>query len=155
MSEQSHRPPSFGQALGEAAQKIGKLHRRALAEFGSDFPSWMLLVALRDEGAALPVSTVVARLEQRMDLAESAVTNLLERAAEDGFVRYQLDAAGSTAELTNQGEQHLTQMYAHAREATDAAYAGVDPDSVRVATEVLLAVERQAAVLLGSAQARQ
>ena len=31
--------PSFGRALGEAARQLTKLHRRALADCGSDFPS--------------------------------------------------------------------------------------------------------------------
>ena len=140
--------PSFGRALGEAARKLGKLHRRALADLGTDFPSWMLMTLLTERAAAVPVEDVVVELDRRMDLARPDVIGLLERSTATGFVAYRPDDPVPTAELTRAGEAHYAAVYAHARELTDAAADGVDPDVLGVAVTVLLAVDARATALL-------
>ncbi|GAA1714871.1 MarR family winged helix-turn-helix transcriptional regulator [Fodinicola feengrottensis] len=145
-----HPLPSFGLALGEAARKIGKLHRRALAEAGSDFPSWMLLVLLKEKVTALAVDEVVAELDRRMDLARPAVINLLERTAELGFVAYHPENPTPMVALTEAGAAHFESMYAYARKATDAAIGGIDPEMVETAIRVLLEVDKRAASLMSA-----
>src|SRR6185369_17893921 len=55
MTANSAPRPSFGRALGETSSQIGKLHRRALADFDTDFPTWMLLTLMAEKGVPLSV----------------------------------------------------------------------------------------------------
>ena len=140
--------PSFGRALGEAARQLTKLHRRALADCGSDFPSWMLLTLLNEQTAAIAVDQVVVELDRRMDLARPDVIRLLERTADAGHIAYRPEDAAGTVALTEKGAAQFASIYAHARAVTDAASAGIDADSVAAAVGVLLAVEERATSLL-------
>lgn len=141
--------PTLGRALGELNRLVGKLHRRALADFDTDFPTWMLLTLLKEQGA-LPVEAVIKELDQRMDSAESDTLRLLERAAAVGHVAYIRENTPATAELTAAGADHFAAVYAHARKSTDAAFEGIDPDELDAALRVALAAkERAAAALAG------
>jgi DNA-binding MarR family transcriptional regulator len=140
--------PSLGRALGELNRLVGKLHRRALADFDSDFPTWMLLTLLEEEGVALPVEEVVRELDQRMDLAEADTLRLLERAAAAGHVVYHRVGAPATAELTEAGKAHFAALYAHARQCTDAAFEGIDKADLDTALKVALAAKKRAAAAL-------
>jgi hypothetical protein len=142
--------PSLGRALGEVARSLGKLHRRALADFDSDFPSWMLLTLLNEQTSAIPVDDVVFEMDRRMDLARSEVISLLERTAAAGFVAYRPEVPVPTAELTEAGSAQYASLYAHAREITDAAAEGIDPDRLDAVVAVLVAVDKRATSLLGS-----
>jgi DNA-binding MarR family transcriptional regulator len=141
--------PSLGRALGELNYLIGKLHRRALAHFDSDFPTWMLLTLLEEKGVALPVGEVAKELNRRMDLAEADTLRVLERAAAAGHVAYLRDNAPATAELTEAGTAHFATLYAHARAATDVAFDGIDPAQLDTALTVALAAKERAAAALG------
>ena len=140
--------PSFGRAVAEAARKIGKLHRRALADLDSDFPSWMLLTLLREQSSALPVEDVVAEMDRRMDLPRPDVIGLLERSAAAGLVAYLPGDPVPTAALTEAGASFFADLYAHARKVTDAAVDGIDPDRLDAAVTVLLAADERATALL-------
>jgi hypothetical protein len=141
---------SLGRALGELNRLVGKLHRRALADFGSDFPTWMLLTLLREKEAVLPVDTVISELGQRIDSAEPDTLRLLERAAAAGHVAYLRENTPATAELTERGIDHFAALYAHARKRTDAAFEGIDPEELATALRVALAAkERATAALAG------
>lgn len=150
MTENITPHPSFGRALGEAARKINKLHRRALADFDADFPTWMLLTLLNEQTSAIPVDDVVAEMDRRMDLARPEVISLLEHTAATGFATYSPKDPVPTAELTDAGSAHFASLYAHARKATDAAYAGIAPEALETAVTVLLAVDERAKSLLNS-----
>jgi hypothetical protein len=150
MTENPTPRPSFGRALGEAARKINKLHRRALTDFESDFPSWMLLTLLREHASAVPVDDVVFEMDHRMDLARPDVISLLERTAAAGFVAYRPEDPVPTAGLTETGSEHFANLYAHARKLTDATTDGIDPERLDAAISVLLAVDARATSLLGS-----
>ncbi len=140
--------PSFGRALGELNHLVGKLHRRALADFGSDFPTWMLLTLLEEKGVPLPVDEVAKELNRRLDLAEPDTLRVLERAAAAGHVTYQPDNTPATAELTEAGKHHFAALYAHARKVTDVAFKGIDPDQLNTALTVVLAAKERAAAAL-------
>ncbi|CAG6394983.1 hypothetical protein NMG29_03300 [Streptomyces cocklensis] len=140
--------PSFGQALGQAARQVGKLHHRALTDFDTDFPTWMLMTLLKEKGA-LPVGDVVRELGLRMDLAEPDTLRVLEAAAASGQITYRPEDRPATAELTAAGATRFASLYAHARETTDAAYAGIDPAMLDTAVTVLLAVTEGAAAQAG------
>ncbi|MEV1174177.1 hypothetical protein [Nonomuraea sp. NPDC049784] len=141
--------PSLGRALAETTRLIGKLHRRALADFDSDFPTWMLLTLLEEADVALPVDEVVKELNRRLDLAEPDTVRVLERAAAAGHVAYRPGDAPATAELTESGKDHFAALYAHARKATDAAFEGIDPAGLDTALTVVLAAKERAAAELG------
>jgi hypothetical protein len=141
--------PSFGRALGETSRLIGKLHHRALADFDSDFPTWMLLTLLKEKGVPLPIDEVAKELNQRLDLAEPDTLQVLERAAAAGHVTYQTGNNPATAELTQAGTDHFAALYAHARKVTDIALEGIDPDELNTALTVLLAAKERAAAALG------
>src|SRR5262249_44279720 len=119
--------PSFGRALGETSFLIGKLHRRALADFDTDFPTWMLLTLLEERREPVPVKEVARELNKRLDLAEPETFRVLERAAAAGRVAYRPEHADASAELTEAGKDFFATLYAHARKATDAAFEGIDP----------------------------
>lgn len=140
--------PSFGRAVAEAARKIGKLHRRALADLGSDFPSWMLLTLLREQTSALAVDDVVAEMDRRMDLPRPEVISLLERSATAGLVAYLPHEPVPTAALTEAGTDFFTRLYAHARKVTDAAVDGIDSERLDAAVTVIVAAGERAAALL-------
>ncbi|WP_433444795.1 hypothetical protein [Nonomuraea sp. CA-141351] len=140
--------PSLGRALGELNRLVGTLHRRALADFDSDFATWMLLTLLEEEGVALSVEEVVRGLDQRMDLTEADTLRLLERAAAAGHVAYLHDSIPATAELTEAGTAHFAALYAHARESTDAAFEGIDQADLDTALTVALAAKERAAAAL-------
>jgi hypothetical protein len=150
MTEYAAPRPSFGRALGEVARKLGKLHRRALADFDSDFPSWMLLTLLAQQTSPIPVEDVVVELDRRMDLARPEVIGLLERTAAAGLVAYVPGEPAPTAALTDSGSAHYAGVYAHARKITDAACADIDPATLDAAVTVLLTVDARATRLLGS-----
>lgn len=141
--------PSLGRALGETARLIGTLHRRALADFDSDFPTWMLLTLLWEAGVPLPLDEVVKELDLRLDLAEPDTVRVLERAAAAGHITYQPDDAAAPAELTEAGTDHFRALYAHARKVTDAAFEGIDPADLDTALTVVLAANERAAAALG------
>jgi DNA-binding MarR family transcriptional regulator len=140
--------PSFGRALGETSRLIGKLHRRALADFDTDFPTWMLLTLMEEKGVPLSVDEVAKELDRRLDLAEPDTRRVLERAATAGRISYQPDATPSMAELTDAGRDHFAALYAHARKVTDAAFEGIDPDDLNTALTVLLAAQEHAVAVL-------
>jgi DNA-binding MarR family transcriptional regulator len=140
--------PSFGRVLGETSRLIGKLHQRALADFDSDFPTWMLLTLLQEKGVALSVDEVAKELNQRLDLAEPDTLQVLERAAAAGHVRYQPADTPATAELTQAGTDHFAALYAHSRKVTDAAFEGIDPDELGTAMTVMLAAKARAGTAL-------
>ncbi|MFC6080311.1 hypothetical protein [Sphaerisporangium aureirubrum] len=150
MTETTVPRPSFGRALAEATRKVGKLHRRALAESGTDFPGWMLLTLLKEQTSPMPVGVVVAEMDHRMDLPEADVLSLLKRTAAAGHVTYRPDAPTPTAELTEEGRTYFARVYAHARTTTDAAGDGIDPDLLDTVVTVLLAVDERATLLLDS-----
>ena len=150
MIEHAAPRPSLGLALGEAARKLGKLHRRALAELGSDFPSWMLLTLLAEQTSPIAVEDVIGELHRRMDLDRPDVIGLLERTAAAGLVAYVPEEAATTAALTDSGSAHYARLYAHARQVTGAASADIDPATLDAAVTVLLAVNARATSLLGS-----
>ena len=150
MTEHAAPRPSFGRALGEVARKMGKLHRRALADLDSDFPSWMLLTLLAQQNSPTPVEDVVVELDQRMDLARPEVIGLLERTAAAGLIAYNPGEPTPTTALTDVGSAHYASLYAHARKITDAACTGIDPATLDAAVTVLLAVDARATSLLGS-----
>jgi DNA-binding MarR family transcriptional regulator len=140
--------PSFGRALGETSSLIGKLHRRALADFDTDFPTWMLLTLMEEKGVPLSVNEVARKLGRRLDLAEPDTREVLERAAAAGHIRYQPDDTAAMAELTDAGRHHFAALYAHARKVTDAAFEGIDPDDLNTALTVLLAAQGRAVAAL-------
>lgn len=140
--------PSFGQALGQTSRQVGKLHHRALADFDTDFPTWMLLTSLKEKGVPLLVGEVVRELNLRMDLAEPDTVLVLERAAAAGHVTYLPGNHPATAELTEAGAAHFADVYAHARKTTDAAFEGIDPAMLDTALTVLLAVNERATRLI-------
>ncbi|NUP67167.1 MAG: hypothetical protein HOW71_33920 [Nonomuraea sp.] len=148
MTVNSGSRPSLGRAFGEAARLIGKLHRRALADFDSDFPTWMLLTLLEEAGGPLPADEVAKELDRRLDLAEPDTVRVLERAAAAGHVAYRLDDASATAELTEAGRSHFKALYAHARKTTDVAFEGIDPAELDTALTVVLAAGERAAAAL-------
>jgi DNA-binding MarR family transcriptional regulator len=140
--------PSFGRALGETARQLTKLHRRALADCGTDFPSWMLLTLLTEQATTITVDQVVVELDRRMDLARPDVIRLLERTADAGHIAHRPEDAADTVALTEAGAARFASIYSHARTVTDAASAGIDADSLDAAVGVLLTVEERAASLL-------
>jgi DNA-binding MarR family transcriptional regulator len=142
--------PSLGLVLGEAARKMGKLHRRALADLDSDFPSWMLLTLLAQRTSPTPVEQLVVELDRRMDLARPHVIGLLERTAAAGYITRVPGEPVHAVALTDSGSAHYASLYAHARKCTDAASADIDPATVDAAITVLLAVDARATSLLGS-----
>lgn len=150
MTEHPAPRPTFGLALGAAARKLTKLHRRALADFDSDFPSWMLLTLLAERTSPIPVEEVVLELDRRMDLARPEVIDLLERTAATGFIAHVAGQPAATVALTGSGSTHYASLYTHARKITDAAYDGIDPATLDAAITVLLAVDAQATSLLAS-----
>jgi len=150
MTEPVPPRPTFGLALGEAARKLGKLHRRALADLGSDFSNWMLLTLLAQRTGPIPVDEVVAELDRRMDLARPHVIDLLERTAAAGLLAHVPGKPVPTVALTESGSAHYAKLYAHARKTTDAACADIDPATLDAAITVLLAVDARATSLLGS-----
>ncbi|MFE2431616.1 MarR family winged helix-turn-helix transcriptional regulator [Streptomyces sp. NPDC059373] len=141
--------PSFGRALGEAARQMTKLHRRALTDFDSDFPSWMLYTLLKEKGVPLRAEEIAAELELRMDLAEPGAFQVLDRAAAAGHITFQPDEPAAAITLTQAGAAHFASLYAHARETTDRAVEGIDPAMLETALTVLLAVDERATAQLG------
>ncbi|MEU8057830.1 MarR family winged helix-turn-helix transcriptional regulator [Microbispora bryophytorum] len=141
--------PSLGRAFGETARLIGKLHRRALADFDSDFPTWMLLTLLWEAGAPLPLDEVAKELDRGLDLAEPDTMLVLERAVAAGHITYRPENASAEAELTEAGTDHFTALYAHARKVTDAVFEGIDPAELDTALTVVLAAKDRAAAALG------
>lgn len=144
MIENSTPRPTVGRALGETSRQVKKLHSRALADFGMDFPTWMLLTLLKEKGVPLPVDVVTREMNQRMDLPEPDAIRMLERAAAAGHVTYL-----ATVELTEAGAAHFAEVYAYARKATDAAFDGIDPAMLDTTLTVLLAVDERATARLG------
>jgi len=140
--------PSFGLALGETARKVGQLHRRALAERGADFPSWMLLTLLSQRTSPVPVEDLVEDLERRMDLPRTDSLSLLQRAVDAGLVVQVPDAPMPTVALTAAGSAYFADLYAHARAVTDAASTDLAPAEVEATIDALLAVDARAASLL-------
>ncbi|WP_406229572.1 hypothetical protein [Nocardia sp. NBC_01009] len=149
MTENPAPGPSFGRAFGEAAHKLTKLHRRALADFGSDFPSWMLYTLLKEKGVPLPADTIAAELNLRMDLAPEDTRQLLDRAATAGHITCQPDDPRAATVLTEVGAAYFASLYAHARTVTDSALDDIDPAMLETALTVLLAVNQRATTLLG------
>jgi DNA-binding MarR family transcriptional regulator len=152
MTQNAAPPPSFGQAVAETARQLRKVHHRALADFDTDFPTWMLFTVLTEKGGPLPVDDVVRELGRRIDLTEPDVRQVLDRAAAEGHVRYEGHVAAeglATAELTGAGAARFADVYAHARTATDAALDGIDPATLGSALNVLVTVEQHATALLG------
>ena len=141
--------PSLGRALGEANRMIGKLHHRALADFDSDFPTWMLLTLLAEQDGPLPVDEVVKELDRRADVTQTDTLRLLERAAAAGHVEYHSENAPATAKLTEAGTDHFAAMYAHARKVTGVAFEGIDPADLQVALKVVLAAKERATAEIG------
>ncbi|MEU7940329.1 MarR family winged helix-turn-helix transcriptional regulator [Microbispora bryophytorum] len=141
--------PSLGRAFGETARLIGKLHRRALADFDSDFPTWMLLTLLWEAGAPLPLDEVAKELDRGLDLAEPDTMRVLERAVAAGHIAYRPESASVEAELTEAGTDHFTALYAYARKVTDAVFEGIDPAELDTALTVVLAARERAAATLG------
>jgi DNA-binding MarR family transcriptional regulator len=139
--------PSFGRALAEAARRMTKLHRRALADFDSDFPTWMLYTLLKEKGVPLRADEVAAELNLRMDLAEPDTLQVLNRAAAAGHITFQPDGPTAATTLTEAGAAHFASLYAHARETTDRALDGIDPAMLETALTVLLAVDERATAL--------
>lgn len=150
MTEHAAPRPSFGLALGEAARKMSKLHRRALADFDSDFPSWMLLTLLTQRTSPIPVEEVAVELDRRMDLGRPDVIGLLERTAAAGFIANVPGQPAPTVALSDSGSAHYASLYEHSRKSTDAAFADIDPATLDAAITVLLAVEARATSLLAS-----
>lgn len=150
MIEEPAVRPSFGRALGEAARKLSKLHRRALADLDSDFPSWMLLALLDESASPIPVDTVVAEMDRRMDLARAGVLGLLDRTAAAGLVARRPQDPSPVVGLTEAGSALFARLYAHSRAITDAAAGGIDPAALDEAVSVLLAVDRAATSLLAA-----
>ncbi|MEY9838110.1 hypothetical protein [Streptacidiphilus sp. EB103A] len=150
MSENPTPRPSFGRALGEAARQLTRLHRRALADCGTDFPGWMLLTLLEEQTTAISVDRVIVELDRRMDLARPDVIRLLERTADAGHIAYRPEDGAGAVALTDAGATQFTSIYSHARTVTDAASADIDADSLDAAVGVLLAVEKRATSLLVS-----
>ncbi|NUS11822.1 MAG: hypothetical protein HOY69_10545 [Streptomyces sp.] len=149
MNDTATPRPSLGQALAQASRQIGKLHRRALADFNTDFPAWMLLTLLKEKGTALPVADVVRELDLRMDQAEPDTLRGLEHAAAAGHIAYLPGGSPATAELTGTGAAFFAKVYAHARATTDAAFEGIDPDMLDTALTVALAAGERATARLG------
>ena len=90
----THPPqPTFGRALGEAARWLTKLHRRALADYDCDFPTWMLYTLLTEKGGALPVDQIATELNLRMDLAAPDTRRVLDRAAAAGHLTFSAGVA--------------------------------------------------------------
>jgi len=141
--------PSFGRAFGEAAHKLTKLHRRALADFGSDFPSWMLYTLLKEKGVPLSADTIAAELNLRMDLAQADTLQIIDRAATAGHITFESGDPATAAVLTEVGAAYFASLYAHARSVTDSALDGIDPAMLETALTVLLAVDECATTLLG------
>ena len=148
MTENPVPRPSFGRALGEVSRTLGKLHHRALAERGSDFPSWMLLTVLNEQSAPIPVDTVVVEMDRRIDLARPEVISLLERTAAAGLVACRPVDPDATAKLTEAGSAHFASLYTYSRAVTDAAADGIDPAALDAAITVILAIEERALSLL-------
>jgi hypothetical protein len=147
MAQNTASQPSFGRVLGETARLLGKVHHRALADFGTDFPTWMLLTVLTEHGGPMTVEDVVHELKLRIDLPESDAAALLDRAVGKGHAHYG-SGGRATIEPTETGTAFFAEVYAHSRAATDAAYADVEPASVDTAVSVLLAVGRRAGTIL-------
>ena|SRR5438552_15917908 len=149
MTENPASRPSIGRALAETTRQVGKLHRRALADFATDFPTWMLLTLLTEKGKPLQVDEVVRELGRRMDLAEPDAVRVLDGAVAAGHVTYLPGHQPATAELTEAGAAHFAAVYAHARKTTDAAFGGIDPAVLDTVLTVLLAVNERAIAQLG------
>jgi hypothetical protein len=141
--------PSFGRALGEAARQMTKLHRHALADFDCDFPSWMLYTLLKEKGVPLRRDEIAAELDLRMDLAEPATRQVLDRAAAAGYITFQPDDPAAGTALTEGGAAYFASLYAHSRETTDRALDGIDPAMLETTLTVLLAVDERATAQLG------
>lgn len=141
--------PSLGRAIGEANRVIGKLHLRALGDFGSTFPAWMLLTVLDEQDGPLPVDEVVRELDLRADVTRADALRLLERAAVAGHVDLRTDNPMGIAELTEAGREHFAAMYAHARKVTAVAFEGIDPADLQVALSVVSAAKERAVAELG------
>jgi len=141
--------PSLGRALGETSRLVGKLHQRALAGFGTDFPTWMLLALLSEIDGPAHVEWVQTELARRADMAPAEVARVLERSATAGHVGYRPENDPATAELTEQGAAHFGALYRHSREVTDAAFEGIAAEDVTVALRVLRVAGERAATALG------
>jgi DNA-binding MarR family transcriptional regulator len=141
--------PSFGQVLAETARELRKVHHRALADYDTDFPTWMLFTMLKEKGGSLPVDDVVRELHRRIDLTGPDARRVLDSAAAKGHVRCEPDGHPATAELTDAGAALFADVYAHARTSTDAALDGIDHARLGTALDVLVAVGQHATTLLG------
>lgn len=140
--------PSFGLALGGAARKVGKLHRLALAEYGTDFPTWMLLTLLAEQRTPRLAEDVIVELDRRMELPRADAVGLLARTAADGLVTYAAGDDTPGVALTGPGAALYADLYAHARSRTDAAYADVDPATLDATISTLLTIDARATALL-------
>lgn len=149
MTENPGERPSLGRALGETSRLIGKLHHRALADYETDFPTWMLLTLLAETSGPMPVDDVAAELGRRMDLAAPEALRVIERAAVAGHVVHRGESDSATAELSEEGRAHFAALYAFSRETTDVAFQGIDPEDVDAALRVLQIAGKQAVAALG------
>ena len=141
--------PSFGQVLAETARELRKVHHRALADYDTDFPTWMLFTMLKEKGGPLPVDDAVRELHRRIDLTGPDARRVLDSATAKGHVRCEPDSHPATAELTDAGAALFADVYAHARTATDAALDGIDHARLGTALDVLVTVGQHATTLLG------
>ena len=141
--------PSFGQVLAETARELRKLHHRALDDYDTDFPTWMLFTMLKEKGGPLPVDDVVRELRHRIDLTGPDARRVLDSATAKGHVKCEPDGHPATAELTDAGAALFADVYAHARSTTDAALDGIDSARLGTALDVLVTVGQHATTLLG------
>lgn len=141
--------PSFGQVLAETARQLRKVHHRALADFDTDFPTWMLFTMLKEKGGPLPVDDVVRELHLRIDLTGPDARRVLDSATAKGHVRCEPDGHPAIAELTDAGAALFADVYAHARTTTDAALDGIEDARLGNAFDVLVTVGQHATALLG------
>jgi hypothetical protein len=126
-----------------------KLHRRALADFDSGFPAWMLYTLLKERGVPLRADEIAAELELRIDLAEPDTLQVLDRAAAAGHITFQPGDPAAATTLTEAGAAHFASPYAHGRKTTDRAVGDIDPAMLETALTALLAVDERATAQLG------
>jgi len=101
----------FRAALRRFLRESEKISRR----FGLTPQRYLLLLMIKGAPGGLERSTVT-ELSERLQLAQSTVTELVMRAEEAGLVRRELspmDARVAHLRLTEEGEQRLRKSFTH------------------------------------------
>ena len=138
-------PPLTGQDIGMAQNATRALLDNLLAGAGTDFPEWIVLRLISQNGGPVGRVPLAGNLARALTLADVEVERLLSRTDARGLIHQVVEGYA----LTVHGEETYQRLSDQVAQLTAKLYADFDPGDLATAGRVLREVAQKATALVG------